>query len=206
MFAGCSFYLFDINYYKSKNIAKKYSGVYVINKKLYAEIQQNINANKDKKLALQNELESKWQNLPKDSKEKYISIASNLSGYKNPKNAKNLFVIDSINKVYPQVLSDNIRYYDMLSLDSKNSPKIPQDIESKINKLIENDTNFKLQRVIYPQYYYINDKGEISLISVVVVYLYTNINKVYGLKTDSNITFANGEWRHLLSENVFYLD
>lgn len=209
---GCAYYLFDVNYYKAKKIAKNYSGIYIFDKKIYNEITQDLSKNESERLKMQHILEQKIKNNDQqwlDSKARYENIALSLSGYKNPKNARRLFILDSINKAYPQKLKSGLKYYDLLSarLDSIDV-KIPQIIESKIDSMIENDKNFKLKRVIYPQYFYINESGEITLISALIVYLYTNINRVYELKVPqfSNIEFANGEFKHLYKDNIFYAE
>ncbi|MWV62177.1 hypothetical protein DCO58_05605 [Helicobacter saguini] len=214
--SGCTFYLFDTNYYKAKKIAKNYSGIYIFDKNLYDEITQIEAQNKDSKLQLQKNIESNLKNknsqttqLWLDSKARFENIAASLSGYKNPKNAKRLFIVDSINKAFPPKLKNGLKYYDVpsASLDSI-SAKIPQNIESKLDSMIKNDKNFKLQRVIYPQYFYVNESGETTLISAIVVYLYTNINRVYEIKTPqhSTIQFSSGEWKHLYKNNIFYAD
>lgn len=209
---GCAYYLFDVDYYKAKKIAKNHSGIYIFDKKIYDEITQDLSKNESERLKMQHILEQKIKNNDQqwlDSKARYENIALSLSGYKNPKNARRLFILDSINKAYPQKLKNGLKYYDLLSarLDSIDV-KIPQIIESKIDSMIENDKNFKLKRVIYPQYFYINESGEITLISALVVYLYTNINRVYELKVPqfSNIEFANGEFKHLYKDNIFYAE
>lgn len=209
---GCAYYLFDVDYYKAKKIAKNHSGIYIFDKKIYDEITQDLSKNESERLKMQHILEQKIKNNDHqwlDSKARYENIALSLSGYKNPKNARRLFILDSINKIFPQKLKNGLKYYDLLSarLDSIDV-KIPQIIESKIDSMIENDKNFKLKRVIYPQYFYINESGEITLISALVVYLYTNINRVYELKVPqfSNIEFANGEFKHLYKDNIFYAE
>lgn len=209
---GCAYYLFDVDYYKAKKIAKNHSGIYIFDKKIYDEITQDLSKNESERLKMQHILEQKIKNNDQqwlDSKARYENIALSLSGYKNPKNARRLFILDSINKIFPQKLKNGLKYYDLLSarLDSIDV-KIPQIIESKIDSMIENDKNFKLKRVIYPQYFYINESGEITLISALVVYLYTNINRVYELKVPqfSNIEFANGEFKHLYKDNIFYAE
>lgn len=209
---GCAYYLFDVDYYKAKKIAKNHSGIYIFDKKIYDEITQDLSKNESERLKMQHILEQKIKNNDQqwlDSKARYENIALSLSGYNNPKNARRLFILDSINKAYPQKLKNGLKYYDLLSARLNSiDVKIPQIIESKIDSMIENDKNFKLKRVIYPQYFYINESGEITLISALVVYLYTNINRVYELKVPqfSNIEFANGEFKHLYKDNIFYAE
>ena len=40
IFCGCTFYVFDPQYYKARKYSKEYSGTYVLNKALYDEIMQ----------------------------------------------------------------------------------------------------------------------------------------------------------------------
>lgn len=215
-FNACSFYFFDMNYYKAKGIAKKNSGVYVVDKELYDEIMQDLKKYKSQRLSLQKDLEKNIKNNKKwlENKEKYIALSNELSKYKNPKNAEKLFILEQIDEKYPHILTkNNQKYYTLTSLpdsvkdDLQNL--ISQDLKDKITKMLTNDSNFKLQRIIYPQYFYLDENHKAHIISVIVVYLYTNINRIYGLKHDnieSNIEFANGEWLYLLKNNVFYLE
>lgn len=205
--SGCTFYMLDSKYYAAKSSAKKYSGTYVINNNLYKEVIESTN--KDEKLKFQRKLEYELKNNTNkewlENKEKYILAAKNLSSYQNIKNAQKLFILEKINEKFPRILSNGKQYYTLDSINLPSKVQIPQDLESKIkNKIQDSKGNFKVRYIVYPQYFYFNDNNEVEFISFLVVYLYTNINKVYELKQDSNIEFASGEWKYLLYDNVFY--
>ena len=56
--AGCTFYIFDPQYYKARKYSKQYSGTYIINRELYNEIMQKKDSKEinRKKLELQKKL------------------------------------------------------------------------------------------------------------------------------------------------------
>ncbi len=205
---GCTFYIFDTQYYKAKQYAKKYSATYVVNKNLYNEIMQqrkDMQQNKEQILSFQEKLKRQIKQNKKEwveQKEYYMEMAHKKSGYYSEKNAQSLFIMDMIEKKFKskQLLSNNEMYYTML--DNKNI-EIPQYIQEQIGGKTTKDMKFK--RIIYPQFFYIDDKNEPQIISIGVVYMYVNINKVYSLKEDIDSVFANGEWLYLKDSKVIYL-
>ncbi len=213
LFYGCTFYIFDPQYYKARKYAKKHSATYVINRILYDEIMQqkkDSKSNESARLALQEALfiqikhnkNQEWL----EKKAYYMELAYKHSGYYHEQNAQTLFVLDKINEHYPtkQILSNGKPYYEAYNYDGV--IQIPESLRTQIGGIT--DKTMKFQQIIYPQFFYIDDSKEIQLISVGVVYLYTNINKVYGLKEDEHIKsmFANGEWLYLRKNNVKYLN
>lgn len=206
---GCTFYLFDPHYYKAKKIAKQYSGTYVVDKKLYIEIMQLQNSKeyKESELAFQKDLQTQIRHNQNSewnaNKDKYQAIAQQKSGYKNIKNAQSLFILEKTYQKFAnhRMLSNGKTYYNYVTMDTI---VIPESYLQQVITTLPKD--FKLKRIVYPQYFYKDDNGSIHIISFGIIYLYTNINKIYGLQQDSNMMFANGEWKYLQNNNVFYLD
>lgn len=208
--AGCTFYIFDPQYYKALQYSKKHSGTYVINRDMYDEIIQKKDSkeNNRKKLALQEKLLTQIKHGKNEEwlkkKSYYTELAYKASGYHNESNAQALFVLDKLHELDAnQILSNGKPYYIGTSYDKK--IQIPESLRKQIGGMTDN--SMKFQQIIYPQFFYIDEKHQVKLISVGVAYRYVNINKVYGLKKDETInsTFANGEWVYLRKNNVKYI-
>ncbi|RDU66069.1 hypothetical protein CQA53_04495 [Helicobacter didelphidarum] len=212
-FSGCTFYAFDPQYYKAKKYAKQYSGIYVFNQQAYHEILESIKDSKkydDEKLEFQRQLfkqirantNQEWLK----NKEKYQELTRKLSGYTNEKNAQTLFVLAKIDEKFSPTnfLSNGKKYHHILYV-SDYDIKIPESLMKKIHGETMQDSKF--QRIIYPQYFSVSENAEIEIISIGVVYLYKNINKVYSLKEDSliDMEFASGEWKYLVGKKVFII-
>ena len=211
--AGCTFYIFDPQYYKARKYSKQYSGTYIINRELYNEIMQKKDSKEinRKKLELQKKLlfqikhgkNKEWLH----KKPYYINLAKKNSGYYNENNAEILFITDKLHTLdtNKNILSNGRSYY--IGTYSYNEYiKIPESLQQKIGGKTNNVMKF--QQIIYPQLFYFDETKQIKLISVGVVYRYVNINKIYGLKEDKiiNSVFANGEWLYLLNNKIEYLD
>ncbi len=209
---GCTLYVFDSQYYKAKKYAKQYSATYIVNKNLYDEIisqKQNSTKHNKQRLDMQEYLQKQIKHNKNiewiNKKEYYMDLAFKKSGYYSENNAKSLFIMDTIEKKFPtkKLLSNGKTYYNMLD---NYKIEIPSYIIDKIGG--DTSKNMKFKRIIYPQFFYIDDNNKPQIISVVVLYLYTNINKIYNLKEDDyiNSIFANGEWIYLKKSKVIYLD
>ncbi|MCI7410492.1 MAG: hypothetical protein SPJ83_02025 [Helicobacter sp.] len=212
IFCGCTFYVFDPQYYKARKYSKEYSGTYVLNKALYDEIMQKQKDSKDTKaenLKLEEKIYSQIKHNKNElwlqKREHYLKLAYKHSGYYSEKNAQRLFVLDVINSQKDRILSNGYAYYSG-AYSTDIAVEIPQSLREKIGGLT--DRNMKFQQIIYPQFFYIDDNGKAHIISLGILYRYVNINRVYGLKEDSNIesVFANGEWLYLRKNKVRYVD
>lgn len=210
---GCTFYIFDPQYYKAKKYSKQYSATYIIDRNLYDEIIQKKDSkeNNHRKLTLQEKLLTQIKYSKNEEwiqkKSYYMELARKHSGYYNDNNAKTLFVLDKLHELDTdkQILSNGRPYY--IGAYSYNGEiKIPEYLREKIGGATNN--SMKFQQIIYPQFFYIDEMQQVKLISVGVIYRYVNINKVYGLKEDDNIDsmFANGEWIYLRKNKIKYLD
>lgn len=211
-FCGCTLYVFDPQYYKARKYAKEYSGTYVLDKKLYDEIinkQKHFKSNKKENLELEEKLFSQIKHgnnkLWLQKRDYYLKLAYKHSGYYNEKNAQRLFVLDTIHDKENRILSNGNKYY-IGAYSFNGEIEIPESLRKKIGGLT--NKNMKFQQVIYPQFFYVDDKGKTHLISVAILYLYVNINKVYELKEDinSDSVFANGEWLYLHKNKVRYIN
>lgn len=211
--AGCTFYIFDPQYYKARKYSKQYSATYVIDRALYNEIMQKKDSreSKQEKLDLQEKLLTQIKHGKNEEwlqkKEYYMELARKHSGYYHESNAKMLFVLDKLHELDAdkKILSNGKPYY--IGAYSYNGEiEIPESIRKQIGGTTNN--GMKFQQIIYPQFFYIDEMQQVKLISVGVAYRYVNINKVYGLKEDDKIDsiFANGEWLYLRKNNVKYLD
>ena len=162
-----------------ENLASKYGGVYIFNKKFYDEI--------EKREAERKELRKKMK-------------GRDLGGGLYAVNTK---VID---EKFPQILSNGKKYYTRW-IDYENQTGKKAEIpEIYINKIKEfmGDDFLKEEPRIYPKYMYFDGK-EMSVIKIYLSYDY--IKTKYGLFGDENrgISFKQDTFGTKSGDNIFYL-
>lgn len=212
LLTGCTFYMFDPQYYEARKYAKQYSAIYVIDQGLYNEIKQKeyTKTSQHEKQVLQEKLLTQIKHGKNEEwfqkKARYMELSYKHSGYYHEDNAKILFVLDKIHSIDKEkrMLNNGKPYYiGAYSYDGVIS--IPDSLRKQIGGTT--NKNMKFQQIIYPQFFYIDETQHVRLISVGVIYRYVNINKVYGLRNDPDIdsVFANGEWIYLSKNKIKHI-
>ena len=174
-----------------ENLASKYGGVYVFNKKFYDEIekQEKIRDGKRK------EILERIKTIPnKNERNKKMREILKLEFYNNPK--------------MQQILSNGKRYYtswiDYERQTNKTLPNLDISYENKI-KYITGQKGYEYATVL-PLYLYIDDNGQPKYISISVGYDF-EVTK-YGLYGDEGRGFSlsRKETRYVKGGNKFYIE
>ena len=174
-----------------ENLASKYGGVYIFNKKFYEEIekQEQIRDSKRK------EILERIKAIPnKNERNKKMREILKLEFYNNPK--------------MQQILSNGKRYYtswiDYERQTNKTLPNLDISYESKI-KHITGQKGYEYATVL-PLYLYIDDNGQPKYISISVGYDF-EVTK-YGLYGDEGRGFSlsRKETRYVKGGNKFYIE
>ena len=174
-----------------ENLASKYGGVYVFNKKFYDEIekQEQIRDGKRKEI-----LERIKTISNKNERNKKMREILKLEFYNNPK--------------MQQILSNGKRYYtswiDYERQTNKTLPNLDISYENKI-KYITGQKGYEYATVL-PLYLYIDDNGQPKYISISVGYDF-EVTK-YGLYGDEGRGFSlsRKETRYVKGGNKFYIE
>ena len=181
----------NINNSELENLASKYGGVYIFNKKFYEEIekQEQIRDGKRK------EILERIKTIPnKNERNKKMREILKLEFYDNPK--------------MQQILSNGKRYYtswiDYERQTNKTLPNLDISYENKI-KHITGQKGYEYATVL-PLYLYIDDNGQPKYISISVGYDF-EVTK-YGLYGDEGRGFAlsRKETRYVKGGNKFYIE
>ena len=165
-----------------ENLASKYGGVYIFNKKFYDEITTKEKIRREAELAIVNASKTDAE------------MRQNLKGF---------------DKKYPRILSNGKPYYTDkgdYARKFKKQPKIAQGYSSKVKEFIGQENFNKYPPSINTEYFYINDNDEAIPITIGVSYSFKVTN--YGLYGDEGRGFRlkDTETRYVIDNNKFYLE
>ena len=171
-----------INNSELENLASKYGGVYIFNKKFYDEITTKEKIRREAELAIVNASKTDAE------------MRQNLKGF---------------DKKYPRILSNGKPYYTDkgdYARKFKKQPKIAQGYSSKVKEFIGQENFNKYPPSINTEYFYINDNDEAIPITIGVSYSFKVTN--YGLYGDEGRGFRlkDTETRYIINNNKFYLE
>ncbi|QKF91446.1 tRNA 2-selenouridine synthase [Campylobacter sp. CCUG 57310] len=175
----------NINKKELEELANKYGGVYIFNKKYLEEIEKR--------------------------EEERKNLSAELGDKIRKKIGKHTYSIDMkpIDKKLPQILSNGKRYYTYWTHYENETGKtavIPQIYVDKIKKFIglENYNKYKPDMLL--SYFYIDKNNEIIPVSISVYY--NVINTEYGIFGDegAGISFTKKTVKDLGGFNKFYLE
>ncbi|WP_103621258.1 tRNA 2-selenouridine synthase [Campylobacter concisus] len=171
-----------INNSELENLASKYGGGYIFNKKFYDEINTNEKIRREAELAIVNASKTDAE------------MRQNLKGF---------------DKKYPRTLSNGKPYYTPTRAYEK-QPKLSNQDRQKIINYIGTENYNKFKPTMLPSYFYIDDNNNVVAIAVSVYYAvgYTK----YGLFGDEGRGFSlsrkdikdiSGNNKFILNNNKF---
>ena len=174
-----------------ENLASKYGGVYIFNKKFYDEIEKQEQIRDDKR----KEILERIKTIPnKNERNKKMREILKLEFYDNPK--------------MQQILSNGKPYYtswiDYERQTNKTLPNIDKFYENKIKEVV-GQKGYEYATVL-PLYLYIDDNEQPKYISISVGYDF-EVTK-YGLYGDEGRGFSlsRKETRYVKGGNKFYIE
>ena len=176
-----------------ENLASKYGGVYIFNKKFVEEIEKREAERKELSKSLGDKIRSNPRKIKQG--DKFITI----------------YDVDMtlVNEKLPQILSNGKPYYTDkgdYARKFKKQPKIAQGYSSKVREFIGEENFNKYPPSINTEYFYINDNDEAIPITIGVSYSFKVTN--YGLYGDEGRGFRlkDTETRYIINNNKFYLE
>ena len=177
-----------INNSELENLASKYGGVYIFNKKFYDEIekQEQIRDGKRK------EILERIKTIPnKNERNKKMREILKLEFYDNPK--------------MQQILSNGKQYYTP-SRSYEKKPELSNQDRQKIINYIGTENYNKFKPTMLPSYFYVDDNSNVVAIAVSVYYVvgYTK----YGLFGDEGRGFSlsRKDLKDIGGDNKIYLE
>ena len=167
-----------INNSELENLASKYGGGYIFNKKFYDEINTNEKIRREAELAIVNASKTDAE------------MRQNLKGF---------------DKKYPRTLSNGKPYYTPARAYEKQTKLSNQDRQKIINYIGTENYN-KFKPTMLPSYFYIDDNNNVVAIAVSVYYAvdYTK----YGLFGDEGAGFSlsRKDIKDIGGNGKFYFD
>ena len=167
-----------INNSELENLASKYGGGYIFNKKFYDEINTNEKIRREAELAIVNASKTDAE------------MRQNLKGF---------------DKKYPRTLSNGKPYYTPARAYEK-QPKLSNQDRQKIINYIGTENYNKFKPTMLPSYFYVDDNDNVVAIAVSVYYAvgYTK----YGLFGDEGRGFSLSRKgiKDISGNNRFYFD
>ena len=167
-----------INNSELENLASKYGGGYIFNKKFYDEINTNEKIRREAELAIVNASKTDAE------------MRQNLKGF---------------DKKYPRTLSNGKPYYTPARAYEK-QPKLSNQDRQKIINYIGTENYNKFKPTMLPSYFYVDDNNNVVAIAVSVYYAvgYTK----YGLFGDEGRGFSlsRKDIKDISGNNRFYFD
>ena len=161
-----------------ENLASKYGGGYIFNKKFYDEINTNEKIRREAELAIVNASKTDAE------------MRQNLKGF---------------DKKYPRTLSNGKPYYTPARAYEK-QPKLSNQDRQKIINYIGTENYNKFKPTMLPSYFYIDDNNNVVAIAVSVYYAvdYTK----YGLFGDEGAGFSlsRKDIKDIGGNGKFYFD
>ena len=171
-----------INNSELENLASKYGGGYIFNKKFYDEINTNEKIRREAELAIVNASKTDAE------------MRQNLKGF---------------DKKYPRTLSNRKRYYTTTRAygnDYGKQPELSNQDRQKIINYIGTENYNKFKPTMLPSYFYVDDNNNVVAIAVSVYYAvgYTK----YGLFGDEGRGFSlsRKDIKDISGNNRFYFD
>ena len=176
-----------------ENLASKYGGVYIFNKKFVEEIEKREAERKELRKTLGDKIRSNPRKIKQG--DKFITI----------------YDVDTtlIDKNLPKILSNGKRYYlDSINYENQTGKrvKIPKEFADKIINFIGLENYNKFKPSMGLGYFYIDNNGVVIPIDISATYSYQS--KKYGLFGDegAGIKFSKNETNYVLGGNKFYFD
>ena len=161
-----------------ENLASKYGGGYIFNKKFYDEINTNEKIRREAELAIVNASKTDAE------------MRQNLKGF---------------DKKYPRTLSNGKPYYTPTRTYEK-QPKLSNQDRQKIINYIGTENYNKFKPTMLPSYFYVDDNDNVVAIAVSVYYAvgYTK----YGFFGDEGRGFSlsRKDIKDISGNNRFYFD
>ena len=171
-----------INNSELENLASKYGGGYIFNKKFYDEINTKEKIRREAELAIVNASKTDAE------------MRQNLKGFDNK---------------YPRTLSNGKQYYTTTRAygnDYGKQPKLSNQDRQKIINYIGTENYNKFKPTMLPSYFYVDDNDNVVAIAVSVYYAvgYTK----YGLFGDEGRGFSlsRKDIKDIGGNNKFYFD
>ena len=165
-----------------ENLASKYGGVYIFNKKFYEEITTKEKIRREAELAIVNASKTDAE------------MRQNLKGF---------------DKKYPRTLSNGKQYYTNTRAygnDYGKQPKLSNQDRQKIINYIGTENYNKFKPTMLPSYFYVDDNNNVVAIAVSVYYAvgYTK----YGLFGDEGRGFSlsRKDIKDIGGDNKIYLE
>ncbi|QKF91447.1 tRNA 2-selenouridine synthase [Campylobacter sp. CCUG 57310] len=176
----------NINKKELEELANKYGGVYIFNKKYLEEIEKR---------------EEERKNMINELGDKIVISKKQIKVGDKPKNIYSINM-KPIDEKLPQILSNGKRYYTSF-YKYEGKEKVSDKTIEKIKNNMSKEA-YEKSRIV-PRYFYIENN---ELIPIVITVTFDYIKTNYGIFGDegAGIRFKDKEIIYLDSDNTFYLE